>query len=91
VSLTALTTRQMASRPDMRSITTAVHRWATYGVGALVGGLCASLLGPGPAILLMAALAQHTVVPLLRSPLRTLRLLSPSGVGRRTLIPATSG
>lgn len=78
--LTALTTRQMLSRPEMRSMTTAVHRWATYGVmplGALSGGLCTSLLGPRPAILLVAALAQLTVVPLLRSPLRSLRALTP--------------
>lgn len=79
--LTALTTRQILSRPDMRSMTTAVHRWATYGVmplGALGGGLCASLLGPRPAILLVATLAQFTVLPLLRSPLRTLRTLTSS-------------
>lgn len=58
--LTALTTRQLLSRPDMRSMTTAVHRWATYGVmplGAVFGGLCASLLGPRLAIVLVAALA----------------------------------
>jgi hypothetical protein len=83
--LTALTTRQLLSHPDMRSMTTAVHRWATYGVmplGALAGGLCALLLGPRSAILLLATLAQLTVVPLLRSPLRTLRTLSPSDFGR---------
>ena len=84
---TALTTRQLLSRPDMRAMTAAVHRWATYGVmplGALAGGLGASLLGPGPAIESLAALAQLTIVPLLWSPLRTLRTLNlkvegPSG------------
>jgi MFS family permease len=77
--LTALTTRQALSRPDMRAITTAVHRWATYGVlplGALLAGLAASLLGPRPAILLAAAVAQLCVVPLLWSPLRRLRTLT---------------
>ncbi len=76
--LTALTTRQLLSRPDMRAMTTAVHRWATYGVmplGAITGGLCATFLGPRPAILIVAVMAQVTVVPLLLSPLRSLRSL----------------
>jgi len=77
--LTALTTRQTLSRPDMRAITTAVFRWATYGVppiGALLAGLTASLLGPRPAVLIAGAISQLCVVPLLRSPLRTLRTLT---------------
>lgn len=77
--LTALTTRQTLSRPDMRAMTTAVFRWATYGVlpvGALLAGLTASLTGPRPAILLAGAISQLCVVPLLRSPLRTLRTLT---------------
>lgn len=79
--LTALTTRQTLSRPDMRAMTTAVHRWATYGVlplGALAAGLAASLFGPRLAILLAGAAAQLCVLPLLRSPLRRLRTLTPA-------------
>ncbi len=79
--LTALTTRQTLSRPDMRAMTTAVHRWATYGVlpvGALAAGLAATLLGPRPAILLAGAAAQLCVLPLLRSPLHRLRTLTPA-------------
>ncbi len=34
--LTALTTRQSLSRPDMRAMATAVFRWATYGCCPLV-------------------------------------------------------
>lgn len=76
--LTALTTRQLLSRPDMRAMTTAVHRWATYGVmplGAIAGGLCATLLGPRPAMLVIAVIAQGTVIPLVLSPLRSLKSL----------------
>jgi MFS family permease len=79
--LTALTTRQTLSRPDKRAMTTAVFRWATYGVlplGALLAGLTATLLGPRPAILLAAAISQLCVVPLLRPPLRALRTLTPA-------------
>ena len=69
--LTALTTRQTLSRPGMRAMTTAVFRWATYGVlplGALLAGLTASLLGPRPAILLARAISQLCVMPLLPPP-----------------------
>jgi MFS family permease len=79
--LTALTTRQTLSRPDMRAMTTAVFRWATYGVlplGAFLAGLSASLLGPRPAIVLAGVISQLCVVPLLRSPLRQLRTLTPA-------------
>jgi MFS family permease len=78
--LTALTTRQTLSRPDMRAMTTAVFRWATYGVlplGALMAGLAASLTGPRPAIVLAGAIGQLCVLPLLPSPIRALRVLSP--------------
>jgi hypothetical protein len=78
--LTALTTRQTLSQPEMRAMTTAVFRWATYGVlplGALLAGLTASLTGPRPAILLAGGIGQLCVLPLLRSPVRTLRTLSP--------------
>jgi hypothetical protein len=64
----------------MRAITTAVFRWATYGVlppGALLAGLTAALTGPRPAILLAGAISQLCIVPLLRSPVRTLRTLRP--------------
>ena len=90
--LTALTTRQTLSLPDMRAITTAVFRWATYGVlplGALLAGLSASLLGPRPAILLAGAISQLCVIPLLRSPLRTLRTLTRPH--SRTHRPALAG
>lgn len=79
--LTALTTRQTLSRPDMRAMVTAVHRWATYGVvpvGAVASGLAASVLGIRPAILLAGAVAQLCVVPLLRSPVRRLQTLAMS-------------
>jgi MFS family permease len=79
-ALTALTTRQTLSRPDMRAMTTAVFRWATYGVlplGALLAGLMASLTGPRPAILLAGGIGQLCVLPLLGSAVRTLRTLSP--------------
>jgi MFS family permease len=79
-ALTALTTRQTLSRPEMRAMTTAVFRWATYGVlplGALLAGLVASLAGPRLAILLAGGLGQLCVLPLLRSGVRTLRTLSP--------------
>ncbi len=77
--LTALTTRQTLSLPDMRAMTTAVFRWATYGVlpvGSVLAGLTASLLGPRPAILLAGAVSQLCVVPLLQPPLRKLRTLT---------------
>lgn len=77
--VTALTVRQTLSRPDMRAMVTAVHRWATYGVlplGALAAGLVASLIGVRTAFLLAAALAQLCVMPLLRSPVRKLRTLT---------------
>ena len=80
--VTALTVRQTLSRPELRAMTTAVHRWATYGilpVGALLAGLAATLGGPRAAILLAGAVGQLAVVPLLRSPvpqLRTLRFVS---------------
>jgi MFS family permease len=79
-ALTALTTRQTLSRPEMRAMTTAVFRWATYGVlplGALLAGLVASLAGPRLAILLAGGIGQLCVLPLLRSGVRTLRTLSP--------------
>lgn len=79
-ALTALTTRQTLSRPDMRAMTTAVFRWATYGVlplGALLAGLLASLTGPRPAILLAGGIGQLCVLPLLGSGVRALRTLSP--------------
>lgn len=79
--LTALTTRQTLSRPDMRAMTTAVHRWATYGVlpvGALAAGLAASLIGPRPAMLLAGVAGQLCVLPLLRDPLRRIRTLEPA-------------
>jgi len=82
--LTALTTRQALSRPDMRAMVTAVHRWATYGVlplGALAAGLAASLLGLRPAIFLAGAIAQLCVVPLLRAPVRKLHTLTMAGAG----------
>ena len=82
--LTALTTRQVLSRPDMRAMVTAVHRWATYGVlpvGALVAGLAASLLGLRPAIFLVGVIAQLCVVPLLRAPVRKLHTLTMAGAG----------
>lgn len=82
--LTALTTRQTLSRPDMRAMTTAVFRWASYGVlplGALLAGLAASLMGPRPAILLAGVISQLCVVPLLGRPVRTLRALTPATAG----------
>jgi hypothetical protein len=66
----------------MRAMTTAVFRWATYGVlplGALLAGLTAALTGPRPAVLLAGAISQLCIVPLLRSPVRALRTLRPAG------------
>jgi hypothetical protein len=79
--VTALTTRQVLSRPDMLAMTTAVHRWATYGVlpvGALASGLAASFCGPRLAIVLAASTAQLSILaPTECAPLRRLQTLNP--------------
>ena len=79
--LSALTARQTLSRPDMRPIATAVHRWATYGaypVGAFMAGALAARLGTSLAIAAIAAVGQLATVPLLSRPVRRARRLSPT-------------
>lgn len=77
--LTALTTRQAISPPELRPMTTAVHRWASYGalpIGALVAAATASTFGVRFAMLLCGAIAMLGVLPLLRSSLPQLKAVA---------------
>lgn len=81
--MTALTTRQTVSPPALRSMTTAVHRWATYGVlplGALLAGAVAHA-GVRPAMLLTAAIGQAATLSLLASGVRRLTVVGPAEPG----------
>ena len=70
-AVTALTTRQLLSRPDMRVQTTAIHRFVSLGVlapAAWAAGLTADTAGPRWAILTFAALGALCLLPLLHIP-----------------------
>jgi Transmembrane secretion effector len=78
--LTALTARQTLSQPQMRSMTTAVHRWATYGaypLGAALAGALAVSMSTTVAIRIVAVVAQLAALPLLSRPVRRTRALVP--------------
>lgn len=91
--LTALTARQTLSAPEMRPLTTAVHRWATYGacpLGALLGGLLAAHLGIRTAIVAVAVVGQLAALPLLARAVRRQRHLpsaEPAAATSAAVIP----